>query len=339
MVKLKDIADIAGVSIGTVSKALSNSHEISIKMTKKIHRIANEMGYIANSQARSLKTNRSYNVGVVYIDKSKAGLKHEYFSTMLGSIQENLRIKGYDFTFISNLVGSTKHTLLSHARYRRCDGVIIVTADYDDPEILQLIASDMKVVTIDHIFDNRTAILSDNDIGLGKIVEYIHQMGHRKIAFIHGEMTQVTKDRLESFHQTCSRLGINVPSEYIKQGDYHLPKESGLATRELLDLPDKPTCIIYPDDYSYMGGLTEIEKHDLHIPDDISVVGYDGIYLSRILRPSLTTYVQNSSEIGKQAALKLIEHIENPKDHVAKTITIRGKLQKGQTVKNIIKTF
>ena len=339
MVKLKDIADIAGVSIGTVSKALSNSHEISIKMTKKIHRIANEMGYIANSQARSLKTNRSYNVGVVYIDKSKAGLKHEYFSTMLGSIQENLRIKGYDFTFISNLVGSTKHTLLSHARYRRCDGVIIVTADYDDPEILQLIASDMKVVTIDHIFDNRTAILSDNDIGLGKIVEHIHQMGHRKIAFIHGEMTQVTKDRLESFHQTCSRLGINVPSEYIKQGDYHLPKESGLATRELLDLPDKPTCIIYPDDYSYMGGLTEIEKHDLHIPDDISVVGYDGIYLSRILRPSLTTYVQNSSEIGKQAALKLIEHIENPKDHVAKTITIRGKLQKGQTVKNIKKTF
>src|SRR5690554_1109768 len=339
MVKLKDIADIAGVSIGTVSKALSNSHEISIKMTKKIHRIANEMGYIANSQARSLKTNRSYNVGVLYIDKSKAGLKHEYFSTMLGSIQENLRIKGYDFTFISNLVGSTKHTLLSHARYRRCDGVIIVTADYDDPEILQLIASDMKVVTIDHIFDNRTAILSDNDIGLGKIVEHIHQMGHRKIAFIHGEMTQVTKDRLESFHQTCSRLGINVPSEYIKQGDYHLPKESGLATRELLDLPDKPTCIIYPDDYSYMGGLTEIEKHDLHIPDDISVVGYDGIYLSRILRPSLTTYVQNSSEIGKQAALKLIEHIENPKDHVAKTITIRGKLQKGQTVKNIKKTF
>ncbi|MFA7417625.1 MAG: LacI family DNA-binding transcriptional regulator [Acholeplasma sp.] len=339
MVKLKDIADIAGVSIGTVSKALSNSHEISIKMTKKIHRIANEMGYIANSQARSLKTNRSYNVGVVYIDKSKAGLKHEYFSTMLGSIQENLRIKGYDFTFISNLVGSTKHTLLSHARYRRCDGVIIVTADYDDPEILQLIASDMKVVTIDHIFDNRTAILSDNDIGLGKIVEHIHQMGHRKIAFIHGEMTQVTKDRLESFHQACSKLGISVPSEYIKQGDYHLPKESGLATRDLLGLPDKPTCIIYPDDYSYMGGLTEIEKHDLHIPDDISVVGYDGIYLSRILRPSLTTYVQNSSEIGKQAALKLIEHIENPKEHVAKTITIRGKLQKGQTVKNIKKTF
>ena len=208
MVKLKDIADVAGVSIGSVSKALSNSHEISLKMTKKIHKIAKEMGYIANSQARGLKTNRSYNVGVVYIDKSKAGLKHEYFSTMLSSIQENLRIKGYDFTFISNLVGTTKHTLLSHARYRRCDGVIIATADYDDQQILQLMASDMKVVTIDHDFPDHTAIMSDNNIGLGKIVEHIYKLGHTKIAFIHGEMTLVTKERLESFHTACKKLGI-----------------------------------------------------------------------------------------------------------------------------------
>lgn len=339
MVKLKDIADVAGVSIGTVSKALSNSHEISIKVTKKIHKIAREMGYIANSQARSLKTNRSYNIGVVYIDKSKAGLKHEYFSTMLSSIQETLRIKGYDFTFISNLVGSTKHTLLSHARYRRCDGVIIATADYDDPEIHQLMASDMKVVTIDHDFPNRTAIMSDNNIGLGKIVDYIYKLGHTKIAFIHGEMTQVTKDRLESFKTACQRLNIDIPQAYIKQADYHLPKQSGIATRELLSLDEKPTCIIYPDDYSFMGGMTEIEKHGLSIPNDISVVGYDGIYLSRILRPTLTTYVQNSEEIGKQAALKLINHIENPKEFVPEKVTIAGKLQKGHTVKDIKNTF
>src|SRR5690554_7216996 len=86
-----------------------------------------------------------------------------------------------------------------------------------------------------------------------------------------------------------------------------------------------------------MGGLTEIEKHRLNRPNDISVVGYDGIYLSRILRPTLTTYVQNSAEIGKQAALKLVEQIEHPKDFEAKEITISGKLQKGSTVKNIKK--
>nr|WP_282096936.1 substrate-binding domain-containing protein [Acholeplasma laidlawii] len=125
----------------------------------------------------------------------------------------------------------------------------------------------------------------------------------------------------------------------MKQADYHLPKQSGIATRELLSLDEKPTCIIYPDDYSFMGGMTEIEKHGLSIPNDISVVGYDGIYLSRILRPTLTTYVQNSEDIGKQAALKLINHIENPKEFISERITITGKLQKGHTVKDIKNTF
>lgn len=335
MVKLKDIAEVVGVSIGTVSKALNNSHEISIETTERIKTIAKEMGYIANSNARGLKTNRSYNIGVVYIDKSKAGLKHEYFSTMLSSIQESLRVKGYDLTFISNVIGPSKHTLLSHARYRRCDGVIIVTADFDDPEVLELIKSDMKVVTIDHIYPNQTAIMSDNDVGLGAIVEYVYEMGHRKIAFIHGEITQVTKDRLNSFYRTCQKLGIEVPKEYIMQADYHLPKESGKATRKILGLENRPTCIIYPDDYSFMGGMTEIEKHGLKIPDDISVVGYDGIYLSRILRPSLTTYIQNSEEIGRQAAFELVDQIESGEDFKPEVITISGKLQKGYTVRDI----
>lgn len=335
MVKLKDIAEVVGVSVATVSKALNNSHEISISMTEKIVKVAKEMGYIANSSARSLKTNRSYNIGVVYMDT--AGLGHEYFSSVLGSIQETLRKHGYDLTFISNIVGKTKQTLLGHARYRRCDGVIVVTADFFDPEVIELINSDLPVVTIDHVYKNRTAILSDNSVGLGKVLEYIHKQGHRKIALIHGEMTSVTKDRLKSFYEACEKLGIVIKDEYIKDALYHIPKFSGLATRELLALDERPTCIIYPDDYSFMGGMTEIEKHGLKIPDDISVVGYDGIYLSRILRPVLTTYVQDSFEIGVNAALKIIEQIEKPKDFIPELIMVRGKLQEGNTVKKINK--
>jgi LacI family transcriptional regulator len=337
MVKLKDIAEAVGVSVATVSKALNNSHEISEAMTSKIVKMANEMGYIANSSARNLKTNRSYNIGVVYVDNARAGLGHDYFSTMLGSIQEELRTHGYDLTFISNIVGPTKHTLLSHARYRRCDGVIIVTADFEDKEVMDLIESDMPVVVIDHIYKNRTAIMSDNTVGLATLVEYIYQQGHRKIAFIHGELTGVTKDRLSAFYAACGRLNIPIPTEYVRPALYHIPKNSGLQTRELLSLQDPPTCIIYPDDYSLMGGLSEIEKHGLKVPDDISVVGYDGIYLSRILRPVLTTYVQDSVEIGRAAAIKVVDQIEKPKTFVPEIIMINGKLQEGKTVKDINK--
>lgn len=336
MVKLKDIAKTCGVAISTVSKALNGSHEISEETTKRIVKKANQMGYVANASAQSLKTKKSKNLGLIYVDKSESGLSHEYFSVILNGIKDEAEKLGYDVTFLSSELAISKNSYLNHARYRGCDGVIVVTADFDDHRIISLVNSDMPTVTIDHQFNNRTSILSDNRKGLEEIVRYIHEMGHRKIAYIHGEDTEVTRQRLASFFKTCEDLGVIIPNDYVKQAEYHIPKYSGIATRELLDLNEPPTCIIYPDDYSYMGGLTEIEKHGLKIPNDISVVGYDGIYLSKILRPVLTTYVQDSINIGRTAANRLIEMINNPKTYLAEQIILNGYLQKGQTVKKLV---
>ena len=228
-----------------------------------------------------------------------------------------------------------KKSYLTHARYRGCDGVIVVSADFKDPDVVKLVESDMPTVTIDHTYHNRTSIMSDNISGLDEIVRFVFSKGHRKIAFIHGEDTMVTQQRLASYYKTCAELGIQVHKKYVKPALYHIPKNSGLATRELLSLEEPPTCIIYPDDYSYMGGLSEIEKHGLKIPDDISVVGYDGIYLSRILRPKLTTYVQDSYRIGKASVMQLVQMIETPKTYIAQQVIIKGHLQEGQTIKNI----
>jgi len=306
MVRIKDIALKCGVSIATVSKALNHSSEISVKTTEKIIKVANDMGYIANSNARSLKTNRSYNLGILFVDPTKSGLTHEYFSTILNSIKDHAEQLGYDVTFISDKIGGTKKSYLTHARYRACDGVIVVTADF-----------------------------SDNISGLDEIVRHVVGLGHKKIAYIHGEDTTVTQQRLASFYKTCAALGVQVPKTYVKKALYHIPKNSGLATRELLNLEDRPTCIIYPDDYSYMGGLSEIEKHGLKIPQDISVVGYDGIYLSKILRPMLTTYVQNSEEIGRLSVSELIKMIEKPLTYIPRQIIVKGELRPGQTVKQL----
>ena len=167
------------------------------------------------------------------------------------------------------------------------------------------------------------------------IVNYLAKMGHKKIAFIKGDETSVTQKRVSSFYRACEENGIQVKEEYVKEGRYHLPKVSAIATRELLALKDRPTVIIYPDDYSLLGGITIIEKNGLRIPDDISIVGYDGIKLSRLIRPIITTYVQDSVEIGRQSARKLIEIIENPKSSIPEQMIIKGWLQEGQTVKDI----
>jgi LacI family transcriptional regulator len=231
------------------------------------------------------------------------------------------------------MIGGSPKTYYEHARYRGCDGVVIASVDFHDPQVVELVESEIPTVTIDYAFDNNSSIMSDNIAGLHDIVSYVAKMGHKKIAFIHGEETAVTDKRLTSFYKTCQEFGIEVPDDYVKKAVYHYPQSSGLATRELLALSERPTCIIYPDDYSLLGGLTEIEKEGLKVPDDISVVGYDGIELSRFMRPMFTTYVQDAEQIGKLAAKKLIETIANPKTTVPETISVKGHLQEGKTVK------
>ena len=293
------------------------------------------MGYVPNASARLLKTKRSYNIGVLFVDETSSGLEHEYFSSILNSIKDEAEKNGYDITFISHHFGSDYLTFYEHAKYRNVDGVIIASVDFRDPEVIRLVESEIPTVTIDYEFNNVASVISDNVQGVRDIVNYLVNMGHEKIAFITGEDTSVTQKRIASFYKTCEERNISVKDEYVKKGRYHIPKVSGEATRELLTLEDKPTVIMYPDDYSLLGGITEIEKHGLRIPDDISIVGYDGIKLSRLIRPIITTYVQNSAEIGIRATKKLVDLIENPKTTIPDRTLVIGGLQEGSTVKKI----
>ena len=107
------------------------------------------------------------------------------------------------------------------------------------------------------------------------------------------------------------------------------------ATRELLALSDRPTCILYPDDFSFIGGMNELERQGISIPEDMSVAGYDGILLSQVLRPRLTTYRQDAEAMGREAAAKLVEAIEQPKTCLPQQIMVSGQLLEGDTVKDI----
>ncbi len=338
MVSMKDISIKCGVSVATVSKALSGQSDIGKKTAQHIRKVAKEMGYLPNAAARALKTNRTNNLGVVYIDNTKSGLAHEYFSTILDSFKEEAERNGYDITFISNNIGEFEMSFLEHCRYRACDGVAVVCADFNDPDVIELVQSEIPVVTIDHVFNEKTAILSNNVQCVRDLVTYLVEQGHRKIAFIHGEDTSVTQKRIASFYRTCQEHGISVPEAYVKSALYHDPASSAEATRALLSLADRPTCIMYPDDFSFMGGRNVLDEMDLKIPEDISVAGFDGIYLSQVIQPALTTVQQDAVSIGREAANRLIASIENPKAAVTEQVMIDGRLLPGKSVKRIIDT-
>ena len=300
MSSLKDLAQECGVSVATVSKALNGQPDISEATRARVREAARRMGYVPNMAARSMKTNRTYNIGVLFVDERQSGLTHEYFSAVLDSFG--------------------------------VDGAVIACVDFNDPQVIELVNSDVPVVTIDHVFNNRMAVLSDNVMGLSALVRTAYAQGHRRIAFIHGERTAVTENRLAGFYKSCDELGLEVPDAYVREGIYHDAARCAQETKALLALPQRPTCIIFPDDFSAMGGYSAIQQAGLRIPQDISVMGYDGIYLSRVMSPKLVTYQQNTMMLGRTAADKLVQMVEHPRVTLAEQLLVTGKLLDGSSV-------
>ena len=336
MVSMKDVALACNVSVATVSKALNNHNDISEAKREEIKKKAKEMGYFPNISARALKTNRTYSIGVLFVDEARSGLTHDYFVAVLESFKVTAEKKGYDITFLNcNKSRSNRLSYLEHARFRGFDGVVIACIDFSDPEVMELVESDIPVVTIDHLFNNRISIVSDNIKGMRDLLIYIYNQGHRKIAYIHGMESAVTSSRLSSFYKTAEELGLVIPDEYVKEAGYRDTDMTAKRTRELLDLKEPPTCIIFPDDYAAFGGINAIKKRGLRIPQDISVAGYDGIRVARQIEPAITTLAQNTKKLGRYAAEKLIGLIEKPKTTLIEQVIVQGELLEGATVGRI----
>lgn len=336
MVSMKDIAARCNVSVATVSKALNGYSDIGQKKREEIQEVAKEMGYFPNSSARALKTNRTYDLGILFADNLHSGLTHDYFASILDSFKVTAELRGYDITFTSmSTVANRRMSYYEHCRYRGLDGVVIANIDFTTPEAVELVRSSLPVVTIDFVFDGRIAVVSDNVKGMKDLVDYVCSMGHRKIAYIHGDYNSVTRDRISSLYRTLSARGIEVPDGYIRQSRYRDGEMTRKVMKELLELKDRPTCVFTPDDFSAVGAYHAVQEAGLRIPDDISVVGYDGIPIAQALFPKLTTLKQDTRLIGQRAAQELIDLIESPKTTLVDKILIEGHVMEGGSVARI----
>ncbi len=335
MVTIKAVAERCGCSPATVSKALNGAPDVSHEMVLKIRAVAAELGYIPNAAARALKTSRTYSFGLLFRENSKKGLAHEFFSLMLNGFKRRAEELGYDISFVSRRLGDQYYTYAEHAKYRHFDGIAIITIDYEDPQVRELVESGVPTVTVDEEFGGCGCVLSDNVQGVRDLVDYVYGLGHRRIAFIHGEDNMVSRVRVGAFQESCRERGVDIPEEYLVEGRFHDPDGSGEITRQLLALETPPTCIFYPDDVSYLGGLQVITEMGLSVPEDVSAVGYDGIGLAQQIRPRLTTLRQNADLMGAQTAEELSRAVREGRDYLPKRIVIPGKLIPGETVKDL----
>jgi DNA-binding LacI/PurR family transcriptional regulator len=332
MSTIKDIAAACGVSIATVSKALNGHDDVAEKTKRLVKDTAKALGYTPNSWARALKTNCTYNLGVLFAEKAGTGLTHFYFSGVLNSFKGYAESCGYDVTFVGSKFGNVNMTFLEHCKCRGFDGLFICCVDdFEDEQIVDLFQDSLPMVSLDFRREGKPAVFSDNRRGMQELVRYAYSRGHKKIAYICGEDAGVTTERTASYLYTLKSLGIDPREDYLVTGRYADTKITAAATEKLLDLPDPPTCIVMPDDFAALGGINAITERGLKVPDDISVIGYDGINLSDVLHPRLTTYRQDAFRIGRVAAKNLISFIDDRRDTGIQLVD--GSFIEGGTVK------
>ena len=326
-VRLKDIADVCGVSTATVSRALNGLTQENNKVTAMIRRTAGEMGYVPNAAALTLKTNRSNNIGILYEDQ----MDHEYFSSLLDALRREAAGRGYDLSLIGN-EGGNGINYLEHVRRRNLDGVIVIQADFDSAEVIRLATSSIPSVVIDHLYEGCNCVSSDNRESMKQIIRCARDHGHQRIAYITGEQGAVTRERLAGFYKACAEAGICVPEGSVRQGHFRDPEGCARLIRELMNGPDGVTCILCPDDYSCLGALWQLKEEGVSVPEQVSLIGYDGIRISQMVPPHLTTYRQNTRRIAEETIQLLAEAIEEPETHIPRQITVAGELVEGQTV-------
>lgn len=307
-ITIAEIARVAGVSISTVSRALSNSsYPLKDETRGRIIKLAQEMGYQPNLVARSLQNSRSNLVGIV-VDR----IQNLFSAATVQGIQDVLLSAGYSVSIAhSNRDKDLAIEALRSFYSRQVEGVIIINSwlhTYNDP-ILGM--QDRPFVFVNRRFENclQNCVGPGDNFGARLATQHLVDLGHRHIGYINGMQDWIeSQNRLAGYQDVLVKNGLAVDEGLIRHGDWGV--ESGfMAAQELLALAERPTAIFAANDIMAMGAIYAIQGAGLRIPQDIAIVGYDDRDFAAWIRPTLTTIRMPAFEMGEAAARLLLEQI------------------------------
>lgn len=333
MVTIKDISKRSGYSISTVSKVINNYPDIPNSTREVIIKLMEEMRYVPNSTARSLKTSRSYTIGIIFEEVTQQGLQHPLFSKILESFKAVVEDKGYDILFLAKNMGLQNGSYYEHSIRKQVDAILVLCADFNNPSMIELYESEFPIVVIDYNVENALTVTSNNESGAKLAIDHLVQLGHRNIAHIYGDPeTFIGGIRKLAVEVALSQHGITLPQEYEFNGSKYSKDEGYEGMKELLELSTPPTAVFCASDLMAIGAIQAARDSGLRVPEDISVIGFDGIDIGQMITPRLTTVRQNTTlmgEIAAQSILDMVEQTENKRK--AETVSVATELLAGES--------
>lgn len=307
MATIRDVAKRAGVSISTVSYALTRERPITDEARDRVLEAVRTLGYRGNSVARSLKTGRTMILALVIPD-----ILNPFFTLVARGAEDCARERGYSLVLCNTMVDPDREEeYLWLAQSRRVDGVIYMPGSgASHPVLNELAQQGFPIVVIDEqVPDVESAsIFVDNFSGGQLVGRHLGELGHRTVGIIGGPpQLSTVPARLRGALAGLAEWGVTVPSDYIVYGDYEI--ESGRAAMRRLLQIDGVTAVFAANDMMAIGALQEARDQTLAVPEDLSVVGFDGIPFAAMISPALTTVEQPALHMGGLAVDLLLKEL------------------------------
>jgi LacI family transcriptional regulator len=308
---IDQVAELAYVSRSVVSRVLNDHPNVSDEARERVLEVIEEHDYRPNSMARSLATDRSYEISILTPRRGDESLATGYWPLLYSGIFEQCLERGY-FVSLSMVSPDVKDKIGDRAGDQRFDGYMLITQEVT--EIVGPILEGRNVPTVligrHPEWEQLHTIDIDNVEGGYKAGAHLCALGHEEIGVILGNpQLKETSDRREGVRRALDEAGRTVPDDWVAAGDYSQESGYQIVRRWVAD-GEVPTALFCASDTMAMGALLALHEADYRVPDDVAVVGFDGLPSSQYTIPPLTTIRQPVYEKGQVAANMLIDEIE-----------------------------
>jgi LacI family transcriptional regulator len=326
-VTLKQVAQAVGVHASTVSRALNPATRsvVAPEVVERVLEVAASLGYSPNLMAAGLRTGRSHLVAALV-----PNIANTVFSLILSGATERLSAEGYSLVVVD--VGDTPSRQLQLTKQlvsRRIDGLILATAQRDDPLVAFCIEEHLPAVLVNRFEERRrlSAVVSDDTLGMQLAVDHLVHLGHVQIGHLAGpESISTGHLRRKGFNEAMALNGLAGPDIPVEAAVSYSRDEGAVATERLLGRHPGLTAIVAANDLLALGAYDAIRKLGWSCPGDVSIVGHNDMPLVDIVSPPLTTVRISHHEIGREAADLLLQRMRGDSDTSMRNVILAPEL-------------
>ncbi len=331
----KQIAERAGVSVGTVSHVLNGSANVSEALKKRVEDVIRKLDYQPSQLARGLRRRSTDLLGVIIPD-----ITNPYFPKLVRGVEDIAYKEGFRLVLCNTDNDPAKElSYFNDLQSFQPAGIIAVPSEGSS------IAKDNSPREFQMIFMDRCpewwtgdAVVADNEEGGYQVGNYLARMGHTSIAAISGPLhIKTARDRISGFQRALAEAGIHPPARYIQEAPFNSQAGFAAATR-LLSMTPRPMAIFAASDNIAIGALSAVRDLGLRCPDDVSIVGFDDLEFAELTQPSLTTVFQPGYQIGSLACQLLLDRVRGavhpPEKKILKTeLRVRDSVRQMSAVR------